>query len=321
MNQHNSSISSFRHFVFRLFIPWLFVTGIIVAVGGYMFEKNIVLGSSIGGASKLNRIITDESCEEVTIFGSSRAQCSYIPDSIYPCSYNYGIDGTNMNIHLLFLEKELAKKRKMPVIVNLDMELFGTSTGDVSNYLSNISDPLVYEAVKDKVAHWQRVPFIKYYGYYEQYVKYYLNDRMNLTKVTNKGGSFEINPTVKSVFDKQVEQRRNTPTRFQYVEQQDRRFKALIEKRPDRQIILVVAPYHASYLEAYQNKEEFYNYLDQLKRYKNVHVLDYSAYSLPDSCFFNTTHINYTGAKIFSGMLGDTLAKCNFFIPEKVAAR
>ena len=39
----------------------------------------------------------------------------------------------------------------------------------------------------------------------------------------------------------------------------------------------------------------------------NVAILDYSKLDIPDSLFFNTTHLNYNGAIRFTGVLKNNL--------------
>jgi len=52
------------------------------------------------------------------------------------------------------------------------------------------------------------IPFVKYYGYHEEYFKNMLNDRMQLTKYTNKGASSEKHVLTQKKFIEMVEMRK-----------------------------------------------------------------------------------------------------------------
>ena len=103
MAKQNSYIFNFSKFIFILFIS-------IIAIGytlNHIFESNIIFKNKISGASKINRIINFSQIDEIPIFGSSRAEGSYIPSIISEKeSFNYGISGTQSNIWLFFLETE-----------------------------------------------------------------------------------------------------------------------------------------------------------------------------------------------------------------------
>ena len=87
----------------------------------------------------------------------------------------------------------------------------------------------------------------------------------------------------------------------------EKAFRELVSstKRP---ILLVVAPIHGSYLESFQNKTDKDQYLKAFAaEYDNVTVLDYSDEPYDDSLFFDTTHLNFKGAQVFSERLRQDL--------------
>lgn len=307
MDQHSLSISSFRRFVLAYLLPFLVIMSLLLFGLGFLFERKIILGSEINGAYKTNRMLHKELVDEIPILGSSRALGGFIPDSISSSSFNYGIDGTGMIVHLLFLKKELAKKKTAPIIINIDMEGFTRSTGDKLNYLFNSSDTEVQVLMKDEFSRLEFVPVIKYYGFFEWYLKYYLNAKMNLTKVTNKGGSFELNVTNKTLFEKNVRERMSHPPQFVKDSVLMDELEDLISDNADRYFYLVVAPYHHAYMKVFLNPDEFVHYFSGLSRFANVKFLNFSEMQLADDCFYNTSHINYKGAKLFSKALKDSL--------------
>jgi len=308
MSQVSLSISNFRRFIFHYLVPFLAMTVILLLLFTYLFEQKIILGSDIAGAYKVNRILNRGNDSEVAIIGSSRAQGGYIPDSICANAFNYGIDGTDINIHLMFLQRELMKHKSTPVIMNIEMEGFGYANGDPGNYLYNSTDPMVIEATKVHFSGIRRIPGIKYYGYFETYLKYYLNNKTNITKVTNKGGSFELNREDTTQFRMNVNRRLMWPAFFVHEGNLEKKLENLISTYPGRKIYLVIPPYHSSFTSTFLNKADFNGFLQYFDRYPNVRVIDFSEMKLADDCFYNTTHLNYKGAGIFSRALRDTLS-------------
>lgn len=308
MSQPNSSIFSFKYFVLRYLIPFLVVISGCVYIFGYIFEKKVILSSEISGAYKINRMLNTNDVNEIPIIGSSRAQGGYIPDSIVSPAFNYGIDGVGMDVTLFLIEKELRKEKTTPLIINVDMEGFVASRGDLMNYLLNSSDPNVRSLVGDKFSFINYLPGIKYYGYFEWYLKYYLNERLEVTKAINRGGSFELNVFNPVLFKQNIDDRLKEPSSFTGNKQMTDKLERLVSGYSGRTFYFVVAPYHSAYLSSFKNREDFFGYFGKLNKYSNVNFLDFSSLNLPDSCFYNTTHINYRGAIVFSDSLKRRMA-------------
>ncbi|WP_283642093.1 hypothetical protein [Croceibacter atlanticus] len=291
------------------FSVFLLKTVIIVAVAGFSFsfafEKSIIFNSQISGASKVNRILTKTIVDEVPIFGSSRADGSYVPSIIFEKkSHNYGISGGQANIWLFFLEQELKKEKNTPILINFDLGGFNYSDGDIGNYIPNWND--TKDILVEDGEFYFNVPFIKYFGKYESYFKLFINEKFNLTKITDNGGSFEKNKLTKYNFDKLVEKRKNTVSSFTKNNRLLSKFNQLINTT-NRTIILVVSPYHSSYFNKFKNINEVDNYLSNLSKKNNIKVIDLRNFIKNDSLFLNTSHLNYDGAVKFSQKLKEEL--------------
>jgi len=294
-NQH-SYTSSFRKFI--LYISGLVLCFLLVGwTFSFGFEKQIIFKSEISGASKVNRILHVSNEKEIPIFGSSRAQGSYVPSILGAQYYNYGIDGTGADMWLFFLEKELEKKKESPVIINFDYSGISKGAGDIGDLIPN--SIATKKLMNDKYKFYYYLPFIKYFGHYESYMKYYLNSKMNLTKHIDNGGSFEKNTLAQEKFDELVAKRLKSDGIFSsdtiLIDRLDN-----VVRKSNRLIIFIVAPYHSSYISSFNDLDVVHRFLEDLNKIENIQVLDYSEVDYSDDFFMNTTHLNYSGAVKFS---------------------
>lgn len=270
----------------------------------YYFENKILLGSEINGAYKINRIINETHPNEIPIFGSSRAEGCYFPDSIAKNCFNYGLSGTQDNVILFFLTEELKKKKTTPIIINFDLDGLSNSIGDVDYYLYNTGNAEVRKLLGENFKPLFGISFLKYYGYFEVNFKYYLSSRINLTKIINHGGSFEKNVLPQEKFNELVKERVMSKTTFHNDPVLEKKLFELIQST-NRKIIFVVAPYHTSFLKNFKNREGFASFERKLLSLSNVEIWDYSSDFKDDKLFFDTSHLNYQGALMFSGELKD----------------
>ena len=81
-----------RRFLSRYLLPFVVVLTVFCLVWDYFLRETVIFETEIQGVAKLHRIYEPHP-GEIPIIGSSRALGSYIPDSIHPNAYNYGING------------------------------------------------------------------------------------------------------------------------------------------------------------------------------------------------------------------------------------
>ncbi|NET34318.1 MAG: hypothetical protein F6K19_20215 [Cyanothece sp. SIO1E1] len=297
---------------FRLFAQYLGKTLIFLCVVGLLihlcFERYIIFSGEVNGASKINRILNKHDEQQIPILGSSRALNHFVPSMISPNSFNYGIDGLAPDTWQFFLHEELKKEKSTAIIINFDLDGWFYRSGAVDNYLPN------YRETKHLIPDLQRshyhIPLLKYYGRFEVYFKDWLNERGNFTRITDHGASFKTTQLTDSKFQQLVERRLGAPTEFTDDTKLLDSFLSLVNHTA-REIILVVSPYHSSYLESYCNLSEAQRSLSTLDTISNVHVLDFSQMDLGEEYFFDTTHLNYAGAKLFSSTLHQRLKALN----------
>jgi len=275
----------------------------------YVFEKKIILGSETNGAYKVNRIISQTNPDEIPIFGASQAQGGIIPDILGKNYFNYGVDGVGNNVPLFFVKEECKKKKKSPLmIVYYEISVISHSIGDVSYYLYNANYEPVKELMGKNFKTYFNIPFLKYYGQYETYLRNYLNDRVNLTKYTNHGAAIEKNRVTRERFDEMVKEREKQKPYFLSDTVVTNDFFRVIEANPNRIFVIILGPYHKSCFHLYQDSPETKELISHFRREKNVRLIDLSMKIYPDEYFINTTHVHYDGAVAISKEIRDSIA-------------
>jgi hypothetical protein len=307
MQAENSSISNFKKFALKILLPVFLFAGCGTALFCYWFEKKIILGNPSCGAYKINRILTSYNSKEIAIIGSSRAETSFIPELLGPDYFNYGLEGTQENVMLFFIEQECKKNKPTPIIANIDLDGINTKSGDLLNYLYNSKDPEVKKLIGN-YEYYHALPFIKYLGQFENYFRFYLNNRTQLTKYAKDGAFIEKITLPKKMLEGLIEYRRTHQDEFKHEEELKNRFFETIRKNSSRQFIFVVPPYHSCYFSNYKNPGDAKAFLNELKALKNVRLFDFSGVIYPDSLFINTTHLNYNGARRFTKEFKDSLS-------------
>jgi hypothetical protein len=308
MPEQNSSISNFKRFLLKVLLPLILVLSVAGMAFAWYFENKIIFGSQICGAYKVNRILHEVHPDEIPIFGSSRAEGGYIPDSLGGNYFNYGLSGATYDVTLFFLQEECKKHKNTPwVLLNFDLYGLKYQLGDIANYIPNASNPDVRALLRDNYTSYYRIPVLKYYGRYETYFRDYVNNKMQLTKFTNKGASVEKNILTQKEFAQRVMERRNAIEYFRNDSTLEKKLISIIEAHPERMFLFVIAPYHNSYFEHFADEPKEKAFCNYLQSFKNVRLLDFGRMNLPDSMFFNTTHINLKGAIVFNRVLKDSL--------------
>ena len=193
------------------------------------------------------------------------------------------------------------------MIINLDFNGLVSGIGDIAYYVPNAGYGPIRQLMGESYRSHYALPFVRYYGMFDIYTKLYLNNKLEFTKVSNKGAALEknsisqeySNTLVKSVLKQKIEATVNDTVCNDVLD--------LVKAYPERRFIFVSAPYHSSFIKALTNYPDVERFLLNLSAQKNVKYLDFSRLPMPDNMFMNTSHINYKGAIYFSGVPKDSL--------------
>lgn len=302
-----------KRLIVRILLP-LAVIGCLFLLGLDWFVKHQLIGETpTHGAAKLYRI-QEPHPNEIPIFGSSRAQCSYIPDTLGPNYYNYGINGVGFAVMDIFLKRELAQANKTtPIILNFDFRMFAYQMGDLNAYLPHSEIPEVKALLKRHgfYSGHMRIPGLRYYGAIDAFTKDRLNERLQLTKAINKGAAIERSVKSPEQMAVLVQKRKDSTERFDPDPALVEVLFQRIEAHPQRNFEIVVAPYHSAYYESIPDADlmSAKRLMERLDALPNARLIFFDTRQWPDSLFFNTTHVSRLGAIKMSQMLRDSLLK------------
>jgi hypothetical protein len=301
----SSSTSNFRRALTRLLLPVLGgIVALCFAVDRF-FMSQVILKNTTAGSYKTYRIFNETHAEEIPILGSSRAAGSYVSELIDPGCFNYGIEKTQYTLVSIFLEQELKKDKSAPIIINWDYEFFRDYKANIAHFIPSVDQAPIARYMGSDMRWFYHVPALRFFGVYDDYVKSYIGERSGSSEISNGGFFVTFTPTPEQ-FGRMVEVRRKTAFVWDDPAVKEAAWEQLLTST-QRPIVLVVAPYHSAYFESFGNTEGAQAYLGKLDALPNVTVLDYGKMDLPDSCYQNTTHVNYTGAVVFSKELGRKL--------------
>ena len=301
----NSSISNFKRFFLGVFLPYIVGCVILSYTLFFCFEREIIFKDGISGAYKIHRLTSDLSNNDIPIFGSSRAEGCYVPNIIADNCFNYGMSATGNYVWQTLLKIELSKNKETPIIINLDYNpLSAYSIGDISNYLTNTENTEIKKMLGDEYNFIYKFPVIKYMNHYMTYLKYYINNKISLTKKNIDGASFYYTQANERLFDNSDVTRRKEKIKFDA----DTDILELLQKT-DREVFFVVAPYYSDIKSRVENLDVRDRWFNQLNELDNVHVLDYSDYQLEKQYYYDHSHFTYEGALKFTTMLKDEINK------------
>jgi hypothetical protein len=316
-----------RHFgklLLRILLP-LMVIGVLACLGLDMLVKKYLIDQTPShGAAKLYRI-QESQPGEIPILGSSRALCTFIPDSIGPHYFNYGINGIGFAVMDIFLKRALARPDTTPILLNFDYGMFFYQMGDINSYLPHTNLPEVRPLLRKsgQYGFQMEIPGIRYYGSMDAFMKDRLNEKLQLTKAANRGAAIDKAPFDSSYFALMVQQRRDSVQHWDPSQELIDTLFERIHTHRDREFVIVVAPYHKVFYEAMDPKslQRGAIFLDWLDAEPNVRVVQWDTWEWPDRYFLNTSHVNLEGAQYTSKLLKEALAHPPAISPNDSAAK
>lgn len=296
----------------RVRLPWLTAVCafLVMTLGGdYLFTHAVIYRSDSFEAGKVAHLIGEKGAE-IPIFGSSKARHDYVPSLISPLAFNYGMDSASFEVVDALLDVELAKPKCGPIIIDVFQSAFH-DLGDISKFAPFAGRPEFRLALDEQHAmEWRfLVPGLRYFGYYDWYLKDYLNERLGLTRKVVRGYTVSTNGTDFSRQDLEAAVQKRLAEGFTYTEDRSQlaQFLRRVRSAPNRRFIIVFSPLHSSCFRVFRNYSGFQKYVADLRAEPNATVLDWSQMPLKDEDFTDTTHLSFQGARKFSTRLHDEI--------------
>lgn len=277
--------------------------------------------------STWNAIIDGKINSEIVIYGSSRAWVhinpTMISNNLNVSTYNLGIDGHNFWLQYL-RHSLLLENNTKPKIIILSLDIF---TLQKVKDLYNSDQFLPYMLWNDKIRNATisyngfkfidyEIPLIRYYGRQNAvHEAFLIKKRVN--EVERIKGYQGRDRQWNGDFDKVKKTMKN------YERELDPASIILFErflnecKNQKIKVIFVYTPEHIEGQKFVKNRDEIISLYKKLSEKYNIPFYNYSKDSLSyhKKYFYNASHLNKTGAELFTKKLIDSLKKYYYPVP------
>ena len=275
--------------------------------------------------STWNAIIDGKVNSDILIYGSSRAWVHFnstmMSDSLQIPTYNLGIDGHNFWLQYL-RHKMVLERNTKPKVIIISIDMFSLQKRkDLYNSEQFLPYMLWNRNIKNATSSYEGfvstdylIPLIRYYGKkkeIETAIRFYSGHLSN--PICRVRGYQARNESWNTDFDKakltmkKYEAKLDPETLFLFE-------KFIAEcKKQNIKLIFVNAPEHIKGQEFIKNRNEVLAIYTEFSHKYNIPFYDYSkdAISYQKIYFYNTNHLNKTGAELFTVKLIDTLKQSN----------
>ena len=300
-----------RTFIKRSLL-FLFLTfGTLFSIQSFVDYKMRQIKS--GNVGKINKVLQNKVNEEITIWGASTAQGNLIPKIIsreigLSC-FNMGLDGTNIHQYGGLLEYYLNNVSNKKVIIAFDIHgglMRRKSVYQIYNWLHTFNNEQVSSSFSDinnsQYLKIKYIPFYKLLLYGKHNIKYF---KENTDSFLFKDQGFVARSGVITTGKKE---NKITFSNDSIIVNQIKEICKLANKNKN-QVYLVLTPCFHIGLKGGTNTDLVINNFKSLQN-KNVHFLNFSNHpmNLEEKYFKDNTHLNKSGAEIFSKVFSQLIA-------------
>ena len=271
--------------------------------------------------STWNDIIDGKVNSDILIYGNSRAWVQFnsvmMTDSLHLPTYNLGIDGHNFCLQYL-RHRMLLKNNSKPKVIIVSIDMFSLQNRKELYNLEQFLPYMLWDSeIKKATSSYKgfvfmdyEIPLVRYYGRTEAIetaIRFYSGHLSNpICRVRGYQGQ---NKSWNADFDKAK------LTMKKYQAKLDSETLFLFEKfisECKKQNIKLIFVYAPEYIEGQiftKNRNEVISLYTNYSNKYNIPFYDYSTdgISYQKKYFYNTNHLNKTGAEIFTAKLIDTL--------------
>ena len=268
-----------------------------------------------------NDIIEGKVNSDIVIYGSSRAWVQFnspmMTDSLHIPTYNLGIDGHNFWLQYL-RHRMLLKKNKKPKIIIISVDIFSLEKRkDLYNLQQFLPYMLWNREIKSATVDYDGFNSL---DYYLPLIRYYGHGNAIQTAICSFSG--HLNNPVTRVKGYQG-QDKSWNTDFDKAKLTMKKYKAkpdpstliLFErfinecKSQNIKLVFVNAPEYIEGQKFVKNRDKVLSIYKKYSKQYDIPFYDYSndTISFQKKYFYNTNHLNKTGAELFTAKLIDTL--------------
>lgn len=301
-----------RTFIIRSLV-FLFLTfGTLFSVQSFIDYKMSQIKS--GNVGKVNKVLQNKVNEEITIWGASTAEGNFVPKIISKATglscFNMGLDGTNIHQYGGLLENYLNKVSNKKVIIAFDIHgglMRRKSAYQIYNWLHTFNDEQVSSSYSEinnsQYLKIKYIPFYKLLLYGKHNIKYF-KENTDSFFFKNKG----FVPRSGLIIPGKQENKITFSNDSSVVNQ----IKAVckLANENNNKIYIILTPCFHIGLKGGANTDLVLNNFKSLQN-KNVHFLSFLNHpmNLEKKYFKDNTHLNKSGAKLFSEIIGEEIQK------------
>lgn len=261
-----------------------------------------------------NNIINDSIDADLLVMGSSRAWVQYDPhimDSLLSInSYNLGLEGSHVKRQIVKYHVYCHYQRKKPSILIVNFDYFGNWRRDGEyhreQYFPYLANPYIRRLILTKKQEHFSIGelYVPMYRYYCQGIKTLIEN--NTDEYFNKhwykgyywGAASEWNGS---------ELAKVETFRFEAIQDVVDEFDVFLSElqKEGVKVLIVCSPIYIGATEKTVNLSEFYDFRNHFSEKYGIPVLDYiyDPLCFDTTYFYNATHLNKTGAELFTTKL------------------
>ena len=274
------------------------VTASLVA---FIFENAFLAKSTTRSGYKLERFYRFE--DDVLFLGSSRAQQTFMVDSIFTSGqlYNYGLDGTGNWLWRYQLEDLVKNGRQELIIINVDPpSLDLVSDWNVLEYFNVPHESAVFRnlepSLKRSIAYF---PF-KYFGSYLELFRTGIKEWINVTSYQFKGTQISIKSNIEGMFYARPFAKDSV---LNCSGPAGNHLLRILNDQTEDQIVFVRIPTFNGQL-----SEPFFKHLSPLiQKDAPVQFIDHSNILQEQRLWYDHVHFTLEGAEIYSELIKEEL--------------
>lgn len=265
-----------------------------------------------------NRIIYDTIDADVLVMGSSRAWVQYDPrimDSLLSVnSYNLGLNGSHVRRQIVKYKVYCHYQQKKPSLLIVNLDYYGNWGKDGGEggyqreqYFPYLANPYMRKLIREQEPFGIGELYVPMYRYYSQGILTVFDE------ITGINAEDDREHWYKGYYSGMPQEWDGSrladieTIHFEPLPEVVEKFDAFLSElqKDDVNVIFVCSPIYFGTTEKVDNLSDFYDFRDHFSEKYGISVLDYfqAPFCYDTAYFYNATHLNKTGAELFTTKL------------------